>query len=359
MENNKNIQNWNNEVLNSFSEITTKLASEYTFWNTLNTKEIQNIWAHEIYDWEREIREWWEYKVYKLKLNGIAPIKWDFMKAKKKIDAIPKLKNLIGNDFEIENILPLIIKESRMDNSQVSSTGAKWYLQITQTALKDVNKRYWLQDLNLDREDPVDNLIIWIIYYMERNMEIINSLIRKSWKEYNFSKRDKKELNILSYNIWAGRMVELLKKSNEKTLSGFKKYISTYLWCSWNATKKVDPYYKIEYYDYLDWKDKSSFTWSDNQKIAEWLRYLEIINWLDGYINQETSIVSLWTININEWSLFSQVKALRDDKQLFRPDASITDICKIILETNWFKETETPSWVELVLIKEALNEFLN
>lgn len=356
---NKNIQNERiNDWITDLYEISESLASDYTFWNTLNTSEIQNNWISEIYDWEREIREWWEYKVYKLKLNGIAPIKWDFMKAKKKIDAIPKLKNLIGNDFEIENILPLIIKESRMDNSQVSSTGARWYLQITQTALKDVNKRYWLQDLNLDREDPVDNLIIWIIYYMKRNMEIIDSLLTKTGKTYSFSEEDKKELNILSYNIWAGKMVELLKNSNETTLSGFKKYISIYLWCSWNPTKKVDQYYKIEYYDYLDWKDKSSFTWSDNQKIAEWLRYLEIINWLDEYINQETSIVSLWTININKWSLFSQVKALRD-QGVFKENASINEICKIILETNWFKETETPSWVELILIKDALNEFLN
>ena len=163
-----------NEKINSWIidlyEISESLASDYTFWNTLNTSEIQNNWINEIYDWEREIREWWEYKIYKLQINEIAPLKWDFMRAKNKINTTPKLKNLIWNDFEIENILPLIIKESRMDNSQVSDTGAKWYLQITGIALKDINKRYWLEDLKLNREDPVDNLIIWIIYYIKRNM---------------------------------------------------------------------------------------------------------------------------------------------------------------------------------------------
>ena len=182
--------------------------------------------------------------------------------------------------------------------------------------------------------------------------------MKKSWKKYNLSEKDKKELNILSYNIWAPKMVELLTNSNAKSLSEFKNYLRKSIWCSWPIQKKTDSHYKVEYYDLLDWKDKSEFKWDENQKIAEWLRYLEIINWLELYIEEETTITSIWTIDINEWSLFSQVKALRDDKQLFRPDASITDICKIILETNWFKETETPAWVELILVKEALIEFL-
>ena len=356
MKNNKNIQNWNNEVLNSFSEITTKLASEYTFWNTLNTEEIQNIWAHEIYNWEREVKEWWEYKIYKLQINEIAPLKWDFMRAQKKIDSIPKLKSLINGDFDIESLLPLIIKESEMNNSKVNASWATWYLQIMDIALNDINKAYKLQDLNLDKNNAVDNLIIWALY-MRRNMEIINKNLEKIWKYDIFSAKEKHELNILSYNIWANRMVDLLKNSNANSLNEFKNYLRRSIWCTGPIQKKADPHYKIEYYDLLDWKDKSEFVWKENQKIAEWLRYLEVINWLDLYIKEETTIISIWTIDINKWSLFSQVKDLRD-QGIFKESANINEICKTILETNWFKETETPSWVELILIKEALADFL-
>lgn len=357
MKNNEQPKKW----LNEFYEIALDTAQMYSFWNTLNEICMQDVnisennEAQETVE-EKKIKEPREYKIYKLDINGIAPIKWDFIKAKKKIESIPRLKAQIWNDFNIENILPLIIKESRMDNSQVSSTWARWYLQITDIALQDINSRYELQELHLNRENAVDNLIIWFLYYWKRNMEIIEAWLNKIWKDKIFSKTDKNELNILSYNIWAQRTLDLLCKSNAKNLNEFKRYLWRYLWCSWQAETKLDPYYKVRYKDYLNWK--TSFNTREKQKVAEWIRYLEIINWLNSYLGQETMVTIIWTINCANKTLYSQVIDLRK-KKVFKENANVNAICKVILETNWYKETEIPGWVDLLLFKDALKIFLN
>lgn len=350
----------NNNHLNEFRGITSETAQMYTFWNTLKESAMKSNnakWAtesQEMVELEKKMKAWWEYKVYKLHINGIAPLKWDFMRAKTKIEWTPKLKKLIKSDLDLKSLIPLIIKESGMDNSKVSPTWARWYFQITNIALQDINKTYWLTDLKLDRNNATDNVILWILY-RKRNVEIVNTWLKNIGKDGIFPEKDKNELYILSYNIWSGSMLDLLKKSKAKSLNAFKQYMRSLLWCTWPITKKKDSYYKIEYYDLLDWKSSSSFK---DKKLAEWLRYLEIIKWLQWYMNKEEIMTSIWTINCDNASLYSQVKALRD-KKVFKQDANINAICKIILETNWYKETETPKWVNLILIKEALKNYLN
>jgi hypothetical protein len=44
---------------------------------------------------------------------------------------------------------------------------------------------------------------------------------------------------------------------------------------------------------------------------------------------------------------------------LFKTNASVNEICKIILETNGFKDTETPKNADLIIVKEPLEEYLN
>jgi hypothetical protein len=92
--------------------------------------------------------------------------------------------------------------------------------------------------------------------------------------------------------------------------------------------------------------------------VAEWVRYLAVIEGLNRYINKKNSIVILWKISCTkEKTLFSQIKNLRD-RWYFKKNAGINDICKIVLESNWYWEKETPVWVDLLLIKNALEEYL-
>ena len=356
MENNKNIQNENNLLINEFPEIIPELANIYSFSSTLNKVYFKREKKERLK--EEDIDEWREYKVYKLKINGIESLKHDFMKAKIKIDGNEKLKNLIWTQFQIENILSLIIKESSMDNSKVSSTGVVGYLQTTKAVVKDVTEKYWLEDLNLDRKDPVDNLIIWFIYHKKINKGLIESWL-KSVKNIKLSEKDKNELCILWYNIWPNRTIDLLKESKAKDLKEFKKYLREKLWLKWYMVKKTDPYYKIEYRDPLEWKDPSSFDTKLKRKIAEWLRYLEIINWLDVYLEKKTKIRILWSIISTENWIYSQIKEMRDNQKIFKSNANISQICNVILQTNGYYESEVPGWIKLVLIKEALSEFLN
>jgi hypothetical protein len=57
-------------------------------------------------------------------------------------------------------------------------------------------------------------------------------------------------------------------------------------------------------------------------------------------------------------TLFSAIKNLRE-QWLFKDKSSINEICKIVLETNWYKDTETPKNTSLILIKEPLQDYLN
>jgi hypothetical protein len=72
---------------------------------------------------EVTIQEPWEYKIYSLHLNSIIPIKKDLTKAAIKVEENERLRSLLNNeDMKVTTLLPMIIKESRMDNSQISSS---------------------------------------------------------------------------------------------------------------------------------------------------------------------------------------------------------------------------------------------
>lgn len=49
---------------------------------------------------------------------------------------------------------------------------------------------------------------------------------------------------------------------------------------------------------------------------------------------------------------------MRGDKKIFKSDENIAQICNIILQTNGYYESQIPGWIELILIKEALSEYL-
>lgn len=302
----------------------------------------------------RDIQETWEYKIYKLWLGSIVPIKWDIQKAKVKIANNSELSQLLTwKDVEFETIMPSIIKESMMNRDARSNSWAVWYFQLKPIAVKDVVDAYNLKDVNLDVNNPVDNVILWSLY-RKRSMELLNEGL---WK--NLSDTDLEKMMILSYNVWPARTKTLFRESGALNYQEFQKYLARKIWVRKNPEKKTDRTYWVDYMDPLTGLNFDNLTTSESKKIAEGLRYVAIIDWISWYMKANETIQILWKITCDEnTTLFSAVKKLRE-QGLFKTNASVNEICKIILETNWFKDTETPKNTDLIIVKEPLEEYLN
>jgi len=294
-----------------------------------------------------------EYKIYKLWLGSIVPIKWDIQKAEAKIANTPKLSNILSKkDVKFETIMPSIIKESMMDNDAKSKSGAVWYFQLKPIAAKDVIVFYEIENLNLDVNNPVDNIILGSLY-RKRSLDLL-----KQWLETNLSESDLEKMMILSYNAWPARIKKLFKESKAKNYKKFEKFLAKKIGVKGNPTKKTDKTYWVDYTDPLTDFNIDDLKTKEDKKIAEWLRYVAIIDWISEYIKANETIKVLWKITCNRnTTLYWEIKKLRD-QWVFKKNASINEICKIILETNWYWEKETPDWVELLVIQDALIDYI-
>lgn len=301
-----------------------------------------------------------EYKIQHLNINSVVDVKWDLQRAKVKVQKTPLLKqHLNSSDFVPEKILPMIIKESNMNNNNVSKTWAVWYGQIKQTAYIDLVEKYpWL---DLDRNDPVDNLILCALY-RKRATELVKSKINKD-NYKNLSDDDYFQLTILSYNAGPDRIWRLFNDYCEKNkisnMDWFIQFLRKLIWVNWKIKREQDEIYHIQYDDYLWWYDLNYFDNNEQHKIAESLRYLSIINGLSSYISEDNTIVIIWTIICTkDNTLYSQIKWLKDSG-LFKPTANINDICNTIMECNWVKDSGIPEWATLFLPKNDLISFLS
>ena len=312
-----------------------------------NTIETLNNSTSQSMQWTRE------YKIYKLWLWSIVPIKWDIQKAKNKITNTPKLSNVLNEeDVEFETILPSIIKESMMNNNARSNSGAVWYFQLKPIAIKDVIKFYGIEKLDLDACNSVDNIILGSLY-RKRSLDLL-----KQWLEINLSENDLEKMMILSYNTWPTRVKTLFKESKSKNYKEFEAFLAKKIWVKKEPTKKTDLTYWIDYIDPLTDLDFNNLKNKEERKIAEWLRYVAIIEWISKYIKTNETIQIIWKIKCNKnTTLFWEIKKLKN-QWIFKKDASINEICKIILETNWYWEKEAPDWVELLIIQNVLIDYL-
>ena len=290
----------------------------------------------------RDIQEPREYKIYKLWLGS-----------KVKIANTPELsENLKWKDIEFKTILPSIIKESMMSNDARSNSWAVGYFQLKPIAIKDVIDYYNIKDLKLDANNPVDNVILWSLYRI-RSLNLL-----KEWLNADLSDDDLEKMMILSYNAWPARIKSLFKESKATNYKDFEKYLAKKIWVRENPTRKTDKTYWVEYTDPLTNLNLDNLRTREDKKIAEGLRYVAIIDGISWYINSNNTIQILWKITCDkDLTLFSIIKNLRE-QGVFKKDSSINEICKIILETNWYSEKETPIWVDLLLIKNALIDYL-
>lgn len=301
-----------------------------------------------------DIKETWEYKIYKLWLGSIVPIKWDIQKAKVKISNTPELSNILKwKDVEFETIMPSIIKESMMNNEARSNSWAVGYFQLKPIAVKDVVEHYWIGNLNLDVNNPVDNVILWSLY---RNRSLA---LLKQWLWANLFDADLEKMMILSYNAWPARIKTLFKESKAKNYQEYQRFLAKKIGITKSPTKKTDRTYWVDYMDPLTDINLDNLKSKEEKKIAEGLRYVAIIDGISWYIKSNETIQILWKVTCDEdTTLFSAIKNLRE-QWLFKEKASINEICKIVLETNWYKDTETPKNTSLILIKEPLQDYLN
>ena len=305
---------------------------------------------------KKEIEEPWEYQLYKLNLNSIVPIKGDILKARVKIDHSERLRALLGQeDLKFENLLPMILKESMMDHQALSGSNAKGYMQLMDIAVKDVIEHYQLSSLKLNKNDPVDNIVLGSLY-RKMMLQRVEKELKKLKLE--FSSSEKEGMMILIYNIGPTRVLNLLKKSQAQTFPDFIECLRKKLGITTAIVTKFDSVYKVNYDELLGGKTAANFKQKGDKKIVEGLRYLSLIKGIDTYLATPKNTILLQKIVCSaEISLFSQVLTMRE-QGVFNANASINAICKVILETNGYRETETPLGVKLFLIKEALEEYL-
>lgn len=300
-----------------------------------------------------------EYKIYKLDINSISAVKYDLLKAKKRVQSSDVLKkHLTMDDFAYEKILPKITKESSLDNDSESHSGAIGYMQLKPDAIEDINKLQWIQGITLDPLNPVDNIILWVLYRKITENRLENSLQKAG---VHFSEKDRDMLMVFSYNAWDARALKYLKMAHKdwvKTMDGYIKWlVEKQLKIPYNPVEKMDPTYGVVYTDHF-WS--YNVHWTTNRelkKIIEGIRYVAVIDALQNYLATDETIDVIDLIRL-QWkeTLFSKVKEMRD-KGVFKKDASINEICKIILKTNWFEEKQTPQDVDLFLVKEELKRF--
>jgi hypothetical protein len=238
-----------------------------------------------------------------------------------------------------------------MNNDAISRTWAVGYFQLKPIAIKDVINTYWISDLKLDVNNPVDNIIIWSLY---------RKIVLKTVKQWltNLSDSDLEKIAILSYNAWAERIKRLFKESKSHNYQEFEKFLTKKLWVTKDPIKKRDKTYWVDYMDPLNDLNIDNLKTREDKKIAEWLRYVAVIDGISWYIKSNETMETIWKIIINKnTTLWSTITDLRN-KWIFKENASINEICKIILESNWYWEKQTPEWTELLLIKEALIDYL-
>lgn len=196
-------------------------------------------------------------------------------------------------DANIWDFLPLIIKESRLINNKKSSSGAIGYFQLKSDAIEDAKqelRKLWISKF-YNPENPEDNCILWIIYFLHNK-----NLIKNKLKWYNYDS----EFELMAYNWWPKRVksiIDVYKKENPNIWNNLK-WGPFAKWLVWkleysSPTQSFSEEYNIYYKNYFskDWSLDNTeiiFSWIKTKKwkIYEMINYVEKINAIKS-TNQE------------------------------------------------------------------------
>lgn len=138
-----------------------------------------------------------------------------------------------------DRYLPLMIKESKLDNSAVSRSGARGYFQILSPAYKDIEKFFKVKDESTGTKKPLskilggrspiyqyptNNCIYGILYY-----HLCIDRYAGNSAFGNQTAQERKKLGFMLYNAGFGTIRRLWRKLKPKSFKDFEKKLSDLL----------------------------------------------------------------------------------------------------------------------------------
>jgi len=141
-------------------------------------------------------------------------------------DFIAKRADRLGIKFNAPDFyIPIAIKESKLNNSEVSSSGAVGYFQITKTAVRDVNN-WFEKDFTMEeaKTNPAVNALLGILlFHLYKDRYSVQNKL-------NFaSDKDRELFATFAYNAGIGVSMEMWKNLQVTTYKEFESEISKLL----------------------------------------------------------------------------------------------------------------------------------
>lgn len=285
----------------------------------------------------------------------------------KKFQKNEDLKKYLANHNNIKHFLPLVIKETRIDETGVSESGAYGYFQVLWPAEIDINNiltKYGENNLS-PATSSVDNIIVGIMYFNHMQNQIEN--FAKS-KNITLSSDDMYCFVSASYNFWINKLKALREASNATNRNKFAKYITKDLMgIKKDPVYEYDPHYWIEnYYNRFDRSymgNKTKIFYDEkrniiltNEKWEEWIRYAELILAIKKHLNSPTTKPK-YIYTPNAWSLFAFCRDLEDKKII--KQWSVASLQKDILLDNWLIDAKYIKKGQQIVLTNTLRKKYN
>jgi N-acetyl-anhydromuramyl-L-alanine amidase AmpD/LysM repeat protein len=159
------------------------------------------------------------------------------------------VKDLISKDFDVNDYLPLMIKESKLDPKAVSKANARGLFQITKDAEADVSKYYHYA--TSDIFNPTENSVLGILY--------LHRCLNHYGENKVYGELTSGDHELLSYAIFnkgPGTIPKLWALSGAKSFEEFEKTMSLELTKQLGADAssvseyKDDANYGVRYLEY-------------------------------------------------------------------------------------------------------------
>jgi len=222
------------------------------------------------------------------------------------------LNEFRGKQFDPNDYLPLEIKESKLDNSAESRSGAKGYFQIRDIAAQEVERVFGYKG---NSSDPVSNSVMGILY-LELCKNFANDAVYGS-----LSDEDRGFLSYAIYNAGPGNMKNLWEILEPNSYPDFEAKLSKYVCSSLGgncgsegSTTLNDVNYGVTYSatpavaEYFDpnrpWKHDGNAIFVDKKKAQitaakaiELTRYVRVIEGIDKALDAEQKFSEMNCIN--------------------------------------------------------------
>jgi len=288
-----------------------------------------------------------------------------FENAKSKIR---KLGIYPTEEIDFHRFLPLMIKESRLDENAISTSKAIWYFQLKDPAIADVNTMLTWEGIDVAGYSPKTNSDHNIIYGVSYFLKTAEQLKNK-YPDI----QDMDNFVYASYNAGVNKIITLIEESGAESRDEFVKYVTDDLmWLSWDS-KEIDSPYGCKVRNFFGEKDFSKDStevfrkeWDFStivlvkSKAQEFVRYVETINGISNFIDHRKCEPEIYKfMKVNEWStLFKSVTDMKKNGSLgIKEGNNIVDLCNDIALDNNMDPDKIPANAFLVITKNLMEEF--